>query len=132
MSKTTTPKRGSAVESNMSKPWKPKKEGEEISGIYRGFEIVDGKGKREPFPSYHIQLAGDLQLNDANKTVIPAGEKVRVASAMLKTKLNQVPRGTFIWLKFVGMFKTDNGDSPDYEVTLEEGAELIDPLAETE
>lgn len=115
---TTTRKRGAAVESNMAKPWKPKKKGDELQGTYKGAETVPGKGKRPDFLSYHIEQDD--------------GETVRVASAMLNTKMNQVPRGTYLWLKFVGMFETDNGESADYELTLEEGTELIDPLADKE
>jgi len=113
-----TRKKGAQVESNMAKPWKPKKEGDELQGIYRGVEVVDGKGKRDPFNSYHIEMDD--------------GETVRLTSAMLKSKLNQVKRGTYIWLKYVGIFTTDNGPSPDYEVTLEDGAELIDTLGDSE
>ena len=102
------------VESMMAKPWKPEKEGDCLEGIYHGTEIVPGKGKRKPFKSYHIEK--------------PDGERVRIASAMLNTKLNQVPKGTYVWLTYLGMFKTENGDSPDYEVEVEDGTELLDPL----
>lgn len=75
-----------------------------------------GKGKRKEFLSYHIEQ--------------PDGEMVRVASAMLNSKMNQVKRGTYIWLEYKGEFETDNGKSPDYELTLEDGATLIDPLGD--
>lgn len=102
------------VESMMARPWKPEAKGDCLEGIYQGMEIVPGKGKRKAFPSYHIER--------------PDGERVRVASAMLNTKLNQVPKGAYVWLTYLGMFTTQNGDSPDYEVETEEGTELIDPL----
>lgn len=116
-SKTTAPKRErkrEEVKSMMAMPWKPEKEGDCLEGTYLGMEMVKGKGKRRDFPSYHIQQDN--------------GERVRIASAMLNTKLNQVPKGTYVWLTYVGEFKTDNGNSSDYKVDVEQGTELIDPL----
>jgi len=107
------------VESMMAKPWKPENEGDCLEGIYHGMEMVPGKGKRKPFKSYHIEVGKDG---------VPTGERVRVASAMLNSKLNQVPKGTYVWLTYVGDFKTENGDSPDYEVEVEDGTDLLDPL----
>lgn len=109
-----TPKKGKRVESMMAAPWKPEAVGDCLEGIYQGVEIVPGKGSRKPFPSYHI--------------LRPDGERVRIASAMLNTKLNQIKKGTYVWLTYKGMYECKNGKSPDYEVVPEEGAELIDPL----
>lgn len=105
------------VESTMAKIWKADKVGDVLEGTYLGMEMVKGKGKRGMFRSYHIEKED--------------GERVRLASAMLNTKMNQVPKGTYIWLTFKGDFETDNGPSPDYEVEVEDGTELTDPLQET-
>ncbi len=110
-------KRGKAVESTMAKPWKPENVGDCLAGIYEGAETVTGKGSRDDFQSYHI-LQDD-------------GERVRLASAMLTTKMNQVPRGTYVWLTYTGPFKSKNGTSDDYDVECEDGTEMIDPFADT-
>lgn len=102
------------VESTMAAPWKPEKVGDCLEGFYRGSEMVPGKGNRKPFKSYHIETED--------------GERRRVASAMLKTKLNQIPKGAYVWLTYTGMFDTDNGPSPDYNVEVEDGTDLVDPL----
>lgn len=103
-----------SVKSMMAAPWKPENEGDCLEGIYHGVETVKGKGKRGDFKSYHIEK--------------PDGERVRVASAMLNTKMNQIPKGSYVWLTYKGMFETSNGESPDYDVDVEDGTELIDPL----
>lgn len=110
----TRQRKRQTVESMMAKPWKPEAEGDCLEGTYLGSEMVKGKGKRPSFKSYHIEK--------------PDGERVRIASAMLNSKLNQIPKGAYVWLTFIGMFQTDNGNSPDYQVDVEEGTELIDPL----
>lgn len=102
------------VESTMAEPWKPEKVGDCIEGFYRGAEMVPGKGSRKPFKSYHIETE--------------SGERRRVASAMLNTKMNQIPKGAYVWLTYKGMFESQNGKSPDYDVDVEDGTELIDPL----
>jgi len=106
-----------AVESMMAAPWKPENVGDCLEGTFHGMEKVPGKGKRDSFKSYHIEQ--------------PDGTRVRVASAMLNTKLNQVPKGTYVWLTYKGLFQTSNGNSPDYDVEVEEGTDLFDPLQES-
>lgn len=102
------------VDSTMAEPWKPEKVGDCLEGFYRGAEMVAGKGSRRPFKSYHIETED--------------GEKRRVASAMLNTKMNQIPKGAYVWLTYKGMFESRNGESPDYDVEVEDGTDLIDPL----
>lgn len=107
-------KRGGKVESTMAKPWKPENVGDCLEGTYEGSEMVSGKGSRGDFASYHVRKVD--------------GERVRVASAMLNSKMNQVPKGTYIWLTYVGDFETSNGKSPDYDLECEEGTRMIDPF----
>lgn len=102
------------VQSMMAEPWKPENVGDCIEGFYRGAETVPGKGSRKPFKSYHIETED--------------GERRRVASAMLNSKMNQIPKGAYVWLTFKGMFESQNGQSPDYDVEVEDGTDLIDPL----
>lgn len=103
-----------AVQSMMAEPWKPENVGDCIEGFYRGHEMVPGKGSRKPFKSYHLETED--------------GERRRVASAMLNTKMNQIPKGAYVWLTYKGMFESTNGPSADYDVDVEDGTELIDPL----
>lgn len=115
-----TPKRkfGSAVNSSMAEAWKPEKVGDSIVGQYRGMEMVPGPGNRKPFASFHFTLED--------------GTLRGIASAMLVTKMNQIPRGAWVQLTYTGLFESKNGKSPDYDVVPEEGTVLLDPIAEAE
>jgi hypothetical protein len=114
-SKMARERQRQSVETSFAEAWTPEKEGDLIEGIYRGSDIVKAKGRS--FVSYKIQ---------DEKT----GKIRGVASAMLRTKMNQIPKGTYIWVTFKGMTDTENGPSRDYDVEVEKGTNLIDPFGQ--
>lgn len=110
----TQRERGDEVDSSYAEPWKPEKEGEEIEGIYLGYSNVPSPRKgQEPFKSYNIKIAD--------------GTYVGVSGAILGSKLVRIPKGAYIWVKYVGMIKTGNGLAKDFIVTCERGTKLLDP-----
>jgi len=103
------------VESSFATPWIPANPGDCLEGIYQGQdEVPAGKGRH--FTSYKIRTEGD----DA--------KLYGVSSAMLKTKMNQIPKGAYIWVTFKGMIETENGASRDYNVEIEQGTKMVDPF----
>lgn len=118
--KSTRRKATEKVDSGVAEVWKPESEGEQLAGTYLGSEKVKAKGNRDPFDSYHFVTDPDEEN--------PKGVRYRVASAMLNNKMRRIPKGTFCWLTYVGKFETENGLSNDFEVEVEAGTELMDPL----
>lgn len=105
-------KRGGEVKSDFAEPWEPG-DGEEISGIYIGFDNVPTKrGDKDHFKSHRIQIEGKD---------VPIG----ISGAMIDRKMAQIPVGTFVWITFLGMVDTNNGEAKDYRVEAEEGTKLL-------
>lgn len=103
------------VESSFAAPWIPTNPGDCLEGIYMGQdEVPAGKGRH--FTSYKIRTEGE------------EGKLYGVSSAMLKTKMNQIPKGAFLWVTFKGMIETENGASRDYNVEVEHGTKMVDPF----
>jgi len=102
-----------AVDSSMAKPWNPETKGDSIEGTYLGREKVRGKGSRRDFWSYHFETTDG---------------RVRVSSAMLNSKMNQIPPGAYCWVTYTGKFLTGNGESKNFDVDVEDGTDLLDPL----
>jgi hypothetical protein len=114
-------KRGKRVESSIGvDPWKPTKKGEILEGTYLGAKLMppDVGGKGQAFFSFHFRKPPDKEH--------PDGERVCVASAMLNSKMNQVPKGTYCWLTYLGKVTVGKGESNSFDLELEEGAEILD------
>lgn len=110
------PKSVVAVTSNIVPPWTPEKVGEQLYGTYLGLRWVPAPSeKRQPFKTHIFQLADGVS-------------KVCVASAMLNSKMEQIPPNTECWVTYTGKFNTSNGVSNNYDVVVPEGTELLSAL----
>lgn len=112
-------KRGRVVESDFCDPWEPG-EGEVLEGTYIGVDNVPTKrGDKESFKSYRIRVDGQEK---------PVG----VSGAFLESKMRRIKLGTYLWITYKGKVQTNNGPAKDYEVEIEEGAQLLDMRADTD
>lgn len=121
-SMTKRTKATAAVKGGFPVKWKPTAVGDEIEGTYKGFEIVESrrkKGERQFWASFHLELDAD----DGEEPVWRS-----FASAMCPGKMKFIPVGTYIWVKYIGPFTTDNGTADDFEITPASDATLYDHL----
>ena len=103
------------VDSAYADPWKPEKEGEVLEGFYLGFTKVPSPRKEQgPFKSYNVKTEG--------------GEYRGISGAIVGSKLQRVPKGTYIWVTYKGKIKTNQGMAKDFDVECEAGTKLLDPV----
>ena len=117
---TERKKAAQEVDSGIPEPWKPETKGETIQGTYLGAQLMDGRGGRAEWLSYHL-------LTDPTPEH-PEGRRRAVSSSMLTLKMARVPENTYIWLTYLGKFKAEKGESQDFKLEIEQGAKLLDPL----
>lgn len=117
------------VASSAPLPWKPRKKGESIEGVFVGTATVGGtKKKGEDFKSHRIRLTQPVtsQFGDAMQSK-KAGEVVALSGAMLDSRFDQIPTDAGVLVTFVGMYTTDRGEGRDFKVQVEDGVKLLDP-----
>lgn len=104
------------VDSNYAEPWKPNK-GQVLEGIYLGFDSIPGN--RGNFRSYRIKVDGEEK---------PSG----IAGSFLDSVLPRIPKGSYVWITYLGMKNTKNGEAHDYKVETEDGVKLLEIAPESD
>jgi hypothetical protein len=100
------------VKSNFPTPWQPENKGDTLEGVYHGYnEVDDNRGGK--FKSHKIK---------------PEGSDVfmGVSGSFLDQKMIKIPKGTYVWITFMGEVKVKNGMAKDFTVECEEGTKLLD------
>lgn len=106
--------RGQEVKSNFPVPWKPETEGQVLEGVYRGFNLVDDERKEgDQFKSHKIKP------DDSD-------EMMGVSGAFLDQFMERVPKGSYVWITYLGQKKVKNGMSKQFKVEVEAGVKLKD------
>jgi len=105
------------VEREFAEAWKPEAEGESITGIYLGSEIVPAGPKVEkPFTSYHFRTK--------------EGKKVGVSGDALKFAMERVAIGTEVEIVYKGRIASEKKGRNAYkafDILVDEETALLDP-----
>lgn len=86
------------------------KEGDTLEGIYTGSKKI--RYRNSAFFIHMIQ---------SDET----GEVNSFSGAIADRKLSRVPKGTYVWVTYLGALETANGNAKDYKVEYEEGTKLL-------
>lgn len=101
------------VKSTFPVPWKPEQEGDTLEGTYHGYNIVpDGRG--QTFKSHKFKEDG-------------AEEYDGISGAMIDQKMERIPKGTYVWVTYLGEVQTKNGKAKDFKVECDSTVKLLDP-----
>jgi len=77
------------------------KEGDVLEGIFIGSKTI--KFKSKSFRTHQIQNED-------------TGEVLSFSGAISDGKMARIPRGAYVWITFLGMTDTANGEAKDYKI----------------